>query len=712
MSEKTDKNYSENDITVLEGTEGIRLRPAMYIGDVGSRGLHHLIYEVIDNSIDEAMAYRCSAVDVVIYEDNSVSIRDNGAGIPADMHPKYNKYTLELILTKIHSGGKFDKKAYQVSGGLHGVGLAAVCALSEWFVVKSYRNGKIYEQLYERGKPVTEVKISPIGDNYDGTLIHFKPDSQIFTVTEFDFDILAGRFKELSYLTVGFRINFTDMRQKDEHGKPKFVSFYSEGGIKQFVADTLKNKPPLLPNTPIFFTIATVDLVVVNVALSYTDTYQETILGYVNNINTTEGGTHISGFKSALTRTINEFARDFKLLKDNESNLSGNDVREGIVAIVSVKVPEPQFEGQTKTKLGNSEIDGIVQTALSKSLKNWLIDNQDMGKAIVNKSIQARRAREAAKKAKELIRKQSNRVSLPGKLVSSRERDPMKRELFLVEGQSAGGTAVKARDAGFQEILFLRGKVLNVEKARINRVLENQEIRNIISAIGAGMKEEFDLSKCRYGKVILLTDADVDGAHIATLLFTFFYRYMHPLIEDGRLFIARPPLYKISLKGKAASYLKGKGKKNNYIYLQKDKDLNALLMAFEEMKIDKKDVVINRFKGLGEMNSDQLEETTMNINTRSIECVKIHNKVDAETWLSNLMGNMVDFRKKFIKDGVFEAIGLENKGPFFDIAFDTIESNLDTTDEDEIIETTDDFDNYVPEDDAESLLFKALEQLK
>ncbi|MDH5402163.1 MAG: DNA gyrase subunit B [Candidatus Heimdallarchaeota archaeon] len=693
--------YDESNIKVLEGTEGVRLRPAMYIGDVGTRGLHHLIFEVIDNSIDEAMAGRCSKVDIVLHKDGSVSLKDDGAGIPAGVHPEYGVPTLEVILTKLHSGGKFEKKAYQVSGGLHGIGLAAVCALSEEFHVESYRDKRIFSQNYIKGQKATDVEIKPLGDLPTGTLIRFKPDRSIFTVHEFDFELLAGRFRELAYLTSKFRINFSDERDLNSDGNIRTVSYYFEGGIKQFVEDSIGARNLLLPEQPTFYVWGEGEGVMVEAAFAYTDTYQETLRGFVNNINTHEGGTHISGFKTVLTRAMNDFARSFKLLKEKETGLSGNDVREGIVAIISVKVPHPQFEGQTKTKLGNSEVDGIVQATLGKLLKHWLEENNKLGKAIINKAVLARRAREAAKKARDLIRKgQNTRVSLPGKLVGSREKDPMKRELFLVEGQSAGGTAVEGRDAAFQEILFLRGKVLNVEKARLNRALNNQEIRNIITAIGTGILDEFDLSKCRYGKVILLTDADVDGAHIATLLFTFFYRYMKPLIEEGFLYIARPPLYKVAFKGKAAK-LQG----SQQIYLSSQRDLNSLIMGLENMDIDKKEITINRFKGLGEMNSDQLELTTMQTGSRKIEKVTIHDAIEAEDWLIRLMGDEVDARKEYIQQEVFQEVNVENKGDFYNVAF--IEDLLDTEDIIELVDETEkelmkmeieeEFDEYDPE---------------
>jgi DNA gyrase subunit B len=658
------------------------------------------------------MAGRCSKVDIVLHEDNSVSIRDDGAGIPAGKHPIYDVSTLEVILTKLHSGGKFEQKAYQVSGGLHGVGLAAVCALSESFHVESYRDGKIYSQDYAEGKKANEVTIKSFGDEPTGTLIHFKPDSSIFTVSKFDYDLLAGRFKEMAYLTSKFRINFTDARETDEEGNFKSVSYYVEGGIKQFVRDITGTKGSIAPDTPIFHAVGESEGVVVEVGFTYTDEYHENIRGFVNNINTHEGGTHLTGFRRVLTSTINDFAQDFKVLKANESKLSGSDVREGIVAIISVKVPHPQFEGQTKTKLGNSEVDGIVSSTLKDPLKKYLDENQHVGKAIINKAVLARRAREAAKKARDLIRKGGGgRVALPGKLVSSRETDPMKRELYLVEGQSAGGTAVKGRDAGFQEILFLRGKVLNVEKARLNRALENAEIRNIITAIGTGILDECDLEKCRYGRIILLMDADVDGAHIATLLLTFFYRYLRPVVEDGRLYVARPPLFKVSLKGDAADLIPGK---KNYRYCTNDDEYNDFIYALNAMEIEKKLITINRFKGLGEMNADQLKETTMDISDRRIDRVNIDDAIEAEEWLTKLMGSEVEDRKNFIQNDVFVETDKKSRGKFYDIAFDLDEGLDDERMSDEERELAEKeieslFDEYEPIDRE---LFAALKELQ
>ncbi|RMG38703.1 MAG: DNA gyrase subunit B [Methanobacteriota archaeon] len=683
------EEYNESDIQVLEGTEGVRHRPSMYIGDVGSRGLHHLVYEVIDNSVDEAMAGRCSMARVILHQDGSVSIRDDGAGIPSDIHPKYGVSTLEVILTKLHSGGKFGKKAYSVSGGLHGVGLSVVCALSIEFYVEVVREKKVYWQEYSRGKKLYDVQTRERKpEDKRGTLIRFKPDPEIFNTTEFNFDILAGRFKELAYLTEGFTIEFIDERQivETEDGKPepKKVVYHFEGGIVQFVQDTIQNRKKLDPDAPVFRATGEAQGVKVDIALAYTDSFQELIKGFVNNIDTREGGTHVSGFKTALTRTLNDFARTNKLLKDKEENLRGDDTREGLVAIISVKVPEPQFEGQTKTKLGNGEVDGIVQGIFGKQFKEFLQTYPTYAKTIIQKAVLSRRARLAAQKARELIRKSgSSRVSLPGKLYASREKDPMKRELFLVEGQSAGGTAVKARDAQNQEILFLRGKVLNVEKARLSKILDNAEIRNIITAVGTGIDDDFDISKLRYGKIVILTDADVDGLHIATLLLTLFYRHMRPLIEEGYVYMARPPLYKVQFSPKSIK-LSGKP----YVYLTSDRDLEALKIALNDMNLSTKDIVVSRFKGLGEMNADQLEETVMNPMTRRIERVIIADSAKTERWITKLMGDDIAGRKKFINEEVFSEEEEHRFGEFYTLAFEEEKNgDLDLDEVEEDLET-------------------------
>ncbi len=655
--------YDERSIRVLEGVEGIRHRPAMYIGSVNSRGLHHMVYEIVDNSVDEALAGYCTECKVIINSDNSITVVDNGRGIPAAYHPKYKKSTLEVILTKIHSGGKFDNKAYKVSGGLHGVGLAVVNALSSQFIVEVVRDGKLYRQEYSRGKKVTEVEELPIPPGRSrGTTITFKPDPEVFETTVFDFDIIAARLRELAYLTPSLRFELIDERTDP----PTVVEYHYEGGIIQFVRDLNAHKTPLIDGDEfIFYVKGSEEIVIVEVALTWNAGFAETIMGFVNNINTTEGGTHISGFKSSLTRTLNDFARAHKLLKDKDPNLKGEFFREGLVAIVSVKVPDPQFEGQTKTRLGNSEVEGIVSRVFGDAFEEWLEKNISFGKAVIAKSLNAKKAQDAARKARDLIRKSGNRVTLPGKLIVSRETDPEKRELFLVEGQSAGGTAVKARDSQFQEILFLRGKVLNVEKAGLSRALDNQEIRSIISAIGTGINDDFDISKCRYGKIIILTDADVDGAHITTLLLTLFYRYMRPLIEQGKVFVARPPLFRVTVKGTIPQEIM-QGRR--YAYLRSEKEKDELVSRLREAGVSSKNIEIQRYKGLGEMNADQLEETAMRPGSRVIERLQIVDEVQTDEIFSILMGDDVTERKKFIVTQVFSEDETGGTGYFWDLA--------------------------------------------
>ncbi len=654
-------DYGADSIRVLEGIEGIRHRPAMYIGSVGPRGLHHMVYEVVDNSVDEALAGYCTYCKVVIRKDNSILVEDNGRGIPAEPHPVYKTSALEVILTRLHSGAKFDTKAYKVSGGLHGVGLAVVNALSSELIVEVVRKGKFYRQVYRQGKKATEVEVKPAPpDRHRGTTIIFKPDPTIFDTTVFDFDTIAARLRELAYLTPNLKFELIDERTDP----PTSVTYHYEGGIIQFVKDLNAHKPPLIEGEEhIFYVKGQEDDVLVEIALTWNGGYAETILGFVNNINTSEGGTHISGFKGALTRTMNDYGRERGYLKQKDENLKGEFFREGLIAIISVKVPDPQFEGQTKTRLGNSEVEGIVSRVFANPFEEWLDKHPQFAKAVFEKSLNAKKAQEAARKAKELIRKSSTRVSLPGKLVVSRETDPEKRELFLVEGQSAGGTAVKARDSQFQEILFLRGKVLNVEKAGLSKALDNQEIRNIISAIGTGINEDFDINKCRYGKIIILTDADVDGAHITTLLLTLFYRFMRPLIEHGKVFVARPPLYKVTVKGKVPEEVMG-GRR--YVYLRSDQEKDDLLRKLKEAGVPEKNIEIQRYKGLGEMNADQLEETAMRPGTRVIEQLHILDPVKTDETFSILMGDDVAARKHFIFTEVFKEEDSEEESIFWD----------------------------------------------
>jgi len=545
-----EETYKAEDIKILKGLEGVRTRPAMYIGSTGVEGLHHLVYEVVDNSVDEALAGFCTRIDIKLCKDGSCEVSDNGRGIPIDKHPDdpAGRTALEIVLTELHAGGKFESKAYKVSGGLHGVGLSVVNALSEWLEIEVKRDGKVVRQRYSRGEPITDVQI--VGETKEtGTKVRFKPDSEIFEVTEFSKDILSQRFKELAYLNKGLKITLFD------ENTGNLIEFFAEGGIVSFVEDMNKNKKLINPK-PIFVS-GRKDGVIVEIAIQYNEGYSEEILTFVNNINTREGGTHLVGFKSALTRTLNSYGLEGGLLKEGKEILSGEDVREGIVAVISVKVPEPQFEGQTKMKLGNSEVKGIVETILNEGLSRWLEENPNHAKKIIEKAKDAARAREAAKRAKELTRRKGilEDTTLPGKLADCTEKDPSQSELFIVEGDSAGGSAKQARDRRIQAVLPLRGKILNVEKARIDKMLTSEEIKTLITAIGGGIgKENFELNSVRYHKIILMTDADVDGAHIRTLLLTFFYRQMLPLIERGYLYIAQPPLYRIK-RGKWERYI-------------------------------------------------------------------------------------------------------------------------------------------------------------
>jgi len=616
--------YGAGQIQVLEGLEAVRKRPSMYIGSISARGLHHLVYETVDNSIDEALAGYCDAIDVTIHSDNSITVRDNGRGIPVEMH-KVGKPAVEVVMTILHAGGKFGDGGYKVSGGLHGVGVSCVNALSEHMEVEVRRSGKIYGIEFSRGKTV--VPLYEKGTTEEtGTTVHFKPDSTIFTELIYSYETLRLRIRELAFLNKGIRINLNDERT----GKQE--SFHYEGGIIEFVKYVNENKDKL-HDDPIYIE-GIKDTNIVEVALQYCDTYTENLFTFVNNINTEEGGTHLSGFKQAMTRTINDYARKIGALKDGEENLSGDDVREGMTAVISIKIQEPQFEGQTKTKLGNSEIRPIVDNLVSEGLGEFFEENPVIAKRIVEKSILSARARMAARKARELTRRKSalEISSLPGKLADCQSKDASETEIYLVEGDSAGGSAKQGRDRRFQAILPLRGKILNVEKARLDKILSSDEIRNMITAFGCGIGEDFDLEKARYGKIIIMTDADVDGAHIRTLLLTFFYRYMQPLIKEGHVFIAQPPLYLVR-----------KGQKHLYAY--SDDELQTVL---DEVGRDS-NPYIQRYKGLGEMNPEQLWETTMNPEGRTILQVHLEDAAEADAIFSILMGDKVEPRRQFIE---------------------------------------------------------------
>ncbi|SKA97422.1 DNA gyrase subunit B [Caloramator quimbayensis] len=615
--------YDASQIQVLEGLEAVRKRPGMYIGSTGSRGLHHLVYEILDNAIDEALEGTCNEITVTIHSDNSVTVTDNGRGIPIGIHPKLNKPAVEVVFTVLHAGGKFGGGGYKVSGGLHGVGASVVNALSEWLEVKVKNGERIYRQRYERGKTVTELEV--IGNTKEtGSIVTFKPDYQIFETLEFEYEVLSQRIRELAFLNNGIKITLTDER----YGKSEV--FHYEGGIKEFVVYLNRNKEAI--NEKPIYIKGNKDDIIVEIAMQYNDGYNESIFSFANNIDTTEGGTHVSGFKTALTKVVNDYARKYGFIKENENNLSGEDTREGLTAVISVKIPNPQFEGQTKTKLGNTEVRGIVDSIVSDRVSAFLEENPQISKSIIDKCIMASRAREAARKARELTRRKSvlENTSLPGKLADCSEKDPKQCEIFIVEGDSAGGSAKQGRDRRFQAILPLRGKIMNVEKQRLDKVLSYAEIRSMITAFGAGIDEEFDLSKIRYDRIIIMTDADVDGAHIRTLLLTFFYRYMKPLIEEGHVYIAQPPLYKIS-----------KNKKEYYVYT--DRELERKLD-----EIGRDNVTIQRYKGLGEMNPEQLWETTMNPKTRKMLKVDVEDAVAADEIFTILMGDKVEPRREFI----------------------------------------------------------------
>lgn len=617
-------DYGASQIQVLEGLEAVRKRPGMYIGSTSSKGLHHLVYEVIDNSIDEALAGYCSHIEVTIHHDDSITVVDNGRGIPVDMHES-GKPAIEVVLTILHAGGKFGGEGYKVSGGLHGVGVSVVNALSTCLEVEVKRNGSIHKIVFERG--ITSSPLQVIGTTEEnGTKVHFKPDPEIFEETVYSFDVLKHRLRELAFLNRGITITLSD--ERDDHSEV----FYFEGGIRSFVEHLNSAKETIHPE-PIYFS-GTKGTTVVEIAMQYSTSYSENIYSFVNNINTEEGGTHLAGFKIALTRAANDFARKANVLKSSEDNLTGEDIREGLTCVISLKIREPQFEGQTKTKLGNSEVRGIVDSIVSEGLTEFFGENPAITKKIIEKSLLASRAREAARKARELTRRKNalEISSLPGKLADCSIKDPMQTEIYLVEGDSAGGSAKQGRDRRFQAILPLRGKILNVEKARLDKILNNDEIRTMITAFGNGIADEFDLEKSRYGKIIIMTDADVDGAHIRTLLLTFFYRYMKPLIEAGRIYIAQPPLYLVK-----------KGREQWYLY--SDPEMNTLLN-----RIGRDGIGVQRYKGLGEMNPEQLWETTMNPEGRTILRVDLENAEEADRIFSVLMGDKVEPRRNFIEE--------------------------------------------------------------
>ncbi len=619
-----DETYGASQIQILEGLEAVRKRPGMYIGSTSSRGLHHLVYEIVDNSIDEALAGYCKNIDVVIHKDNSVSVIDDGRGIPTDIHPQTGKSGVEVALTVLHAGGKFNNDVYKVSGGLHGVGLSVVNALSKRLEVIVKQNGKVYKQKYERGVPKSDLKI--IGDTDEtGTTITFAPDDEIFETLEYDYDILSQRLRELSFLNKGVRIRLMDERDGKED------VFHYEGGIVEFVKYLNRNKEVLHPE-PIYMESKS-DTYEVEVAMQYNDSYTENIFSFANNIDTREGGTHLIGFKAALTKVINDYARKFNIIKDNDKNLQGEDVREGLTAIISVKLMNPQFEGQTKTKLGNSEMRSIVDSVVTEKLTAFMEENPSLSKVILEKATSAARAREAARKARELTRRKSalESTSLPGKLADCSEKDASKCELYLVEGDSAGGSAKMGRDSRYQAILPLRGKILNVEKARLDRILSSDEIKAMITALGTGIGSDFDISKLRYHKVVIMTDADVDGSHIRTLLLTFFYRFMRPLIENGNVYIAQPPLYKIE-----------KNKKVYYAY--SDKELDNILK-----EIGRENYNVQRYKGLGEMDAEQLWDTTMDPEKRTMLKVSLDDAIAADEIFTILMGDKVEPRREFIE---------------------------------------------------------------
>lgn len=632
-----DKNYNAGSIQVLEGLEPVRKRPGMYIGSTGTKGLHHCVMEVMDNSIDEVLAGRADTINVRIYKDGSISVEDNGSGIPVEVHPKTGKSTLETVLTVLHAGGKFNNDAYKVSGGLHGVGVSCVNALSEWLIATVKRGGHIYEQHFARGKAQGDIEV--VGDTKEsGTTIQFMPDEEIFDTTEFSKEVLVTKFREVAFLNKGVRITLIDEREEE----PQEEVFHYEGGIKSFV-EYINRSKNAITNDIIYFD-KSMDDCELEIAMQYTDGYSENVLTFANNIHTTEGGYHLTGFRNALTRALNDYGRKANIIKEKEDNLSGDDAREGLTAIVSVKLKEPQFEGQTKSKLGNSEVQGIVNSVAYQELNDYFELHPQEGKKIIEKAISAQRAREAARKARDLSRgKRSvlDNTTLPGKLADCQSNDNTETEIFIVEGDSAGGSAKQGRDRKFQAILPLRGKILNVEKARLDKILAYEEIKAMITAFGTGIDTEFNIEKLRYGKIIIMTDADVDGAHIRTLLLTFFFRHMRELVDDGHIYIAQPPLYMVS-----------KNRKEYYVY--DDDELEELLK-----EIGRDNYTIQRYKGLGEMNPEQLWETTMDPEHRILLRVNVDDAVNADEIFSMLMGDKVEPRREFIEKNAKYASNLD-----------------------------------------------------
>ena len=636
MSTEVNQEYGADQIQILEGLEAVRKRPGMYIGSTSSRGLHHLVYEIVDNSVDEALAGCCSEIDVTINEDNSITVIDNGRGIPTDINHKSGRPAVEVVFTILHAGGKFGGGGYKVSGGLHGVGASVVNALSNWLEVEIFKDGKIYNQRYERGKVMYDLKV--IGEcpkDKTGTKVTFLPDDTIFEETVYEYNILKDRLRETAFLTKGLKISLHDMRDLDDKGNPRTNIFHYEGGIKEFVTYLNNSKTPLYNN--ILYFEGTKNNVYVEVAFQHNDSYTENVASFVNNIITPEGGTHLVGFRNAITKTFNDYARQNKILKDADQNLTGDDIREGLTAIISIKVEEPQFEGQTKQKLGNSEARGAVESIVSEQLTYFLEQNPSVAKIICEKSILAQRAREAARKARELTRRKTalDGLALPGKLADCSDKNPENCEIFIVEGDSAGGSAKKARSRATQAILPLRGKILNVEKARLDKILSNAEIRSMITAFGTGIHDDFDISKLRYHKIIIMTDADVDGAHIATLMLTFLYRFMPDLIREGHVYLAQPPLYKLE-----------KNRKIWYAY--SDDELSKIIQEVGRDQNNK----IQRYKGLGEMDAEQLWETTMDPSSRILLRVNMDEDSESELDLTftTLMGDKVEPRREFIEE--------------------------------------------------------------